>query len=85
VSHDDLVFTVSIHESADVEAAHGFWREVTGARVEQFYKPVIKHHNPKTTRKNVGEAYHGCLAVGVRRPSRLYRKIEGWASAAMRA
>ncbi|MCW2935373.1 MAG: hypothetical protein JWM19_6335 [Actinomycetia bacterium] len=85
VSRDDLAFTVSIHESADAEAAHRFWREVTGARLEQFCKPMIKHHNPRTTRKNVGETYHGCLAVCVRRPSKLYRRIEGWASAAMRA
>jgi hypothetical protein len=84
VSRDDLVFTVSIHESADVEAAHGFWREATGARHEQFRKPAIKHHNPRTTRKNVGDTYHGCLAIRVRRGSKLYRKIEGWASAAVR-
>ena len=36
-----------------------------------------------TTRKNVGSTYHGCLNVRVRRGSRLYRKIDGWASAAM--
>ena len=85
VSHDDLVFTVSIHESADVEAAHRFWRDVTGAQQAQFAKPAIKHHNLRTTRKNVGDDYHGCLAVRVRRGSKLYRRIEGWASAAMSA
>jgi hypothetical protein len=83
VSREDLVFMVSIHESADVEAAHQFWREVTGAQQGQFYNPVIKRHNPKTTRKNVGDTYHGCLAVKVRHGSKLYRKIEGWASAVM--
>jgi hypothetical protein len=85
VPRDDLVFTVSIHESADLEAAYRFWQEVTGARPEQFSKPAIKHHNPRTTRKNVGDKYHGCLAVRVRRGSKLYRRIEGWASAAMSA
>lgn len=81
VSRDDLVFSVSIHERADVEAAHRFWLRVTNAPREQFAKPVIKRHNPKTNRKNVGETYHGCLMVRVRRSSKLYRKIEGWASA----
>jgi hypothetical protein len=85
VPRDDLVFTVSIHESADVQAAHRFWREVTGAKPEQFSKPAIKRHNPRTTRKNVGDTYHGCLAVRVRRSARLYRRIEGWAGAAMAA
>jgi hypothetical protein len=82
VPREDLAFSVSIHESADVEAANQFWQEVTGAQPQQFYKPAIKRHNPKTTRKNVGGTYHGCLAVRVRRGTKLYRKIEGWAAAA---
>jgi hypothetical protein len=48
-----------------------------------FGKPTLKHHNPKTTRGNVGETYHGCLRIEVRRSGELYRKIEGWASGAM--
>jgi hypothetical protein len=79
----DLRLSVSIHESADVAAAHKFWQDVTGTGPAQFSKPVIKRHNPKTVRKNVGDAYHGCLRVEVRRGSKLYRKIEGWATAAM--
>jgi hypothetical protein len=79
----DLVFTVCIHESGDVAAAQQFWLEVTGASSEQFNKPSLKRHNPKTTRKNVGEGYHGCLRIGVHRSSSLLRKIEGWAQAIM--
>jgi hypothetical protein len=41
-----------------------------------------KHHNPKTVRKNTGEEYHGCLAIRVRQSAGLYRRIEGWVSAA---
>jgi hypothetical protein len=29
--------------------------------------PTLKRHNPETTRGNVGEAYHGCLRIEVRR------------------
>jgi transcriptional regulator with XRE-family HTH domain len=79
----DLTFCVHIHESADVNAAQHYWREVTQAPAVQFTKPALKRHNPKTNRKNVGNDYHGCLRVAVRRSSSLYRKIEGWASAAM--
>jgi hypothetical protein len=80
---EDLVFRVYIHESADVEAAHRFWLGVTGAKPDQFRKTTLKRHNPKTVRKNTGKDYHGCLKVDVRRSSHLYRRIEGWAAAAM--
>jgi hypothetical protein len=80
-----LVFRMYIHETADVEAGQRFWLELTGAQPSQFRRPVLKHHNPKTVRKNVGEDYHGCLKIDVRRSSDLYRKIEGWASAIMPA
>ena len=79
----DLIYRVYIHETADVATAEQFWLEQTKARPEQFRKAVLKHHNPKTVRRNTGEAYHGCLRIDVRRSSALYRKIAGWASAAM--
>jgi len=79
---DELIFRVYIHETADVEAAHRFWLAVTGARPDQFRKTTLKRHNLRTVRKNTGENYHGCLKIDVRRSSNLYRKIEGWASAA---
>ncbi len=83
IPRDDLIFRVHIHETADVEAAQRFWLDLTGAQPSQFRRPVLKRHNPKTVRKNVGEGYHGCLRIDVRRSGDLYRKIEGWAAAAM--
>jgi transposase len=83
VSRNDLVFTVCIHESGDAAAAQQFWLEVTRAKSEQFKKPSLKRHNPKTTRKNVGQEYHGCLRIGVHQSSGLLRRIEGWAQAIM--
>jgi transposase len=80
-SRDDAIFRVYIHESANVAASQQFWLEVTGASPDQFRTPALKHHNPKTVRKNVGENYHGCLRIDVRRSSGLYRKIEGWSTA----
>jgi hypothetical protein len=83
VVRDDLIYRIQIHETADIDAAHRFWLDVTGAKGEQFRRPTIKRHNPKTLRTNVGDSYHGCLRVDVRRSSTLYRQIEGWARAAM--
>ena len=85
ISGDRLIFRVSIHESGDVAGAQRFWIGVTRADPAQFRQPQIKRHNPRTTRKNTGEAYRGCLRVEVRRSTELYRKIEGWATASMSA
>jgi hypothetical protein len=79
----DLIFRIYIHESADVKAAQRFWLEITGAPPASFRSPTLKRHNPKTVRKNVGEDYHGCLRIDVRRSADLYRRIEGWAAASM--
>jgi transposase len=85
VEPDDLICRVLIHESADVAAAQQFWLDITGLKPEQFRRPTLKRHNPKTIRKNTGDDYHGCLVVVVRRSLKLYRQIDGWASAAMAA
>ncbi len=71
-----------IHETADVPGAERFWRGVTGAGSPQFHRTVLKTHNPRTVRKNVGDDYHGCLRFEVRRSADLYRQIEGWVRAA---
>ena len=85
VERERLIFRVYVHESADVEAAHRFWLELTGAQPCQFQRPTLKRHNPRTVRKNIGPDYHGCLTIKVRSGADLYRKIEGWASAVMAA
>lgn len=81
----DLICRVLIHESADVAAAQQFWLDITGVKPEQFRRPTLKRHNPKTVRKNTGDDYHGCLVIVVRRSLKLYRQIDGWAAAAMAA
>jgi transposase len=83
VSPGRLICRVHIHETADVAGTQRFWQMATGLSDGQFRPPTLKRHNPKTTRKNTGIDYHGCLVIGVRRSARLYRQIEGWASAAM--
>lgn len=85
VQRSQVVYCVNIHESADVEAAQRFWEDVCAAPRSQFTKPTLKRHNPKTNRNNTGDSYHGCLRISVYRSSALYRKIEGWATAAMSA
>jgi transcriptional regulator with XRE-family HTH domain len=83
VPRERLRCSVSIHESADVATAQRFWLDVTGLPVEQFRRPTLKRHNPKTNRLNTGNAYHGCLVIQVLQGLELYRQIEGWARAVM--
>lgn len=77
-SVEDCVFRLSIHETADLGASTVYWAGLVGAPLELFRRPVIKRHNPKTVRHNVGDDYHGCLVVRVRRSTDLYRQILGW-------
>ena len=81
IPRSDLAFQLQIHGTADVAAAIRFWLTVTAARPDQFRKVSLKQGNPRTTRRNTGDGYHGCLRVDVMRSCELYRKIEGWASA----
>jgi hypothetical protein len=78
-NRQDLVYRVHIHENADVADAQRFWLELTGADASQFRRPTLKRHRPLTNRSNVGEQYHGCLRIEVRRSTTLYRCVEGWA------
>jgi transposase len=83
VDHAQIRYRVYIHESADVGAAERYWLKVTGADPAQFHSPTLKRHNPRTVRWNTGDEYHGCLRIDVLRSAHLYRRIEGWVSAAM--
>jgi len=83
VTSDRFTCRLLIHESADIASALRFWQRLTCLPAEQFRKPTLKRHNPKTVRKNTGADYHGCLAVNVRRSAELYRQVEAWAAAAM--
>ena len=70
-------FSLSIHESADVEAATARWADVVGLSADAFGKAVLKKHNPKTVRLNVGDAYVGCLVIRLRQCRARYQQIEG--------
>jgi len=84
VDRAQVRYRVYIHETADVSAAERYWLEVTGADPAQFHSPTLKRHNPKTVRWNIGDDYRGCLRIDVQQSARLYRRIEGWARAAIR-
>jgi DNA-directed RNA polymerase specialized sigma24 family protein len=74
---DRLRLNLSIHESADIARATEYWADVAGVDPGQLGKPALKRHNPRTVRKNVGDAYVGCLVVRVLQGRTLYQEIEG--------
>lgn len=77
VERERLRFSVMIHETADVAGAEKYWADLVGADRASFNKTTLKKHNPKTVRKNVGDAYRGCLVIKVLKGADLYRRIEG--------
>jgi hypothetical protein len=85
VSRERLRYCVFIHESADVEAAVSYWAGVTAGLPHQFTRSVIKHHTPRTLRRDDNANYHGCLRVSVTRSRDLYREISGWSHGVMTA
>jgi len=78
VAPERIAYRVMIHMTADVAAAERHWADLVGVDVASLQKTTIKRHNPKTTRKNVGEGYRGCLVIRVLQSAELYRRIEGW-------
>ncbi|MFE9632266.1 hypothetical protein [Streptomyces sp. NPDC006463] len=77
VDRERIRYRVMIHESADTGAAEQFWADFVGADATRFARTTLKKHNPRTTRKNVGENYRGCLILYVSRSADIYRRIEG--------
>ncbi|MFZ3558031.1 hypothetical protein [Streptomyces sp. BH055] len=77
VGRERLRFRVSIHRSANVPEAEGFWASLAGVEVATFQRATLKKHNPATTRKNTSETYRGCLIVYVLNGAELYRRMEG--------
>ncbi|WP_433827342.1 resolvase [Actinoplanes sp. CA-015351] len=73
---ESLRYRLSIHESADVGEATSWWAGLLGVPVEVFQRPTLKRHNPATVRRNVGEAYRGCLVINVLKSARLYWEVE---------
>jgi len=78
VTEDRIFFRLHIHESAYAEEALQYWADSLNVGLDTFLNTTLKRHNPKTTRRNVGEEYHGCLCVEVRRSASLNLQIEGW-------
>ena len=84
---DCVAYRLSIHASADVDAAQRWWAGELSIPVDCFQRPTIKRHLARTNRRNTAEFYHGCLAVTVRQGRALYWWIEGvmaWLGAAGR-
>ncbi|MGC5052526.1 hypothetical protein ACLQ2S_13850 [Micromonospora sp. DT48] len=70
-------YRVSIHETADPDAAAEWWAAELAVPRERFRRASLKKHNPTTVRRNVGDGYRGCLVINVPRSRELYWRIEG--------
>ena len=71
-----LKYRVSIHETADADAAVAWWAKVLDLPAERFGRSTLKRHVVRTRRRNTGDDYHGCLIVDVPRSRELYWRVE---------
>lgn len=71
-------FRLSIHESANVTAQEQWWADALSVDVAKFDRATIKRHNPKPSRYNRNETYHGCVAITIGNPMVRYDAIDGW-------
>lgn len=78
IPKERLAFRLSIHDTADLGRATTYWADLVGVAPDRFWNPSIKNHKVGTNRRNVGDNYHGCLIIRVRRGTGLYRRIAGW-------
>jgi transposase-like protein len=70
-------YRVSIHETADLDAALKWWARKLDLPVGRFQRANLNKHRPATLRRNVGDDYRGCLVITVPRSRELYWRIEG--------
>lgn len=77
VAAGDRTYRLHIHVSADPARHERWWAGRLGVPISSFLPATLKRHNPATVRHNVGDDYHGCLVVRVKRSSALYDQIEG--------
>ncbi|MFA5870409.1 MAG: hypothetical protein WC842_00770 [Candidatus Paceibacterota bacterium] len=76
---DDFIFDLYIHRTGNLEKSLIFWANIVNCKKDDIHV-YFKKHKPKTTRKNVGENYHGLIRINLRKSTNLYRKVDAWIS-----
>jgi hypothetical protein len=77
IDRSAIWYRLSIHESADAEAAVTWWSETLGLPPDRFQTTTLKRHVPRTNRRNTGDEYHGCLVLSVPKSREVYWLLEG--------
>lgn len=77
VGGEDLLYSLYIHPSGNLNAAKEFWRSALGIPDAEL-RTYLKRHNPSPKRNNTGREYHGTMRIGVRRSTDLNYRINGW-------
>lgn len=80
VSDNEIVFEIFIHENYKERKNDfvNYWSKILNYPVSKFDRVYYKKHSIRTKRKNIGENYHGQLAIVVKKSTLLNRKIIGW-------
>lgn len=77
VGDDRFVYSIYIHEKADIEAARVYWSSMLNVKREVF-RLYYKKHNPNPKRSHIGKDYYGILKISLLNSISPNRKIAGW-------
>lgn len=77
INHNDLVYELYIHETANIKNAQIYWAKILCIPIEKI-RTYLKKSKIKTIRKNIGDNYYGLIRVRVNKSFNLNRKIAGW-------
>ena len=83
IQSEDISYDLFLHETArkkllEVET---YWRSGLNITRDQQFSVYWKRTQIRTSRRNIGDLYYGCLRVKVRASSSLNRALAGWADA----
>lgn len=80
IKNHDISCWIALHESSShrMEEIKKYWRGITGLNKEISDKVYLKHHRPKSNRRNVDAGYFGSLKIAIKKSTNLNRRIEGW-------
>jgi len=80
VSESNIIFELYVHRDRknDSDEFRRWWVDKLEISSERLTRVYLKNGNPKTTRLNVGDLYHGLLRIKVKSSTTLNRRIQGW-------
>lgn len=75
-----IAYELYVHETRkdEIQSFKNWWARQLKIRTARIDRVYLKQGKVKTSRKNVGDLYHGLIRIKVARSTVLNRKVNGW-------